>query len=497
MSTNASGHVPGPAPAPAPALALAAAAAPTLVIPDAIKSKHHDLVSALGPVQEEAAAPAAKRRKRSPNSALRVPPLERLTTAAKFFTRAVSPFLDIGDAMLYGPEHHWSPPVVSCPSNLITIHSSELEQQQIHIKAFNKIFSTVPDLLDVVKHVYLEIPTKSKQWKLLVKAMQTAARSARTADTNGLKHQLSYTLLNPTKDVLDPPVLKQESKSDRRVTHPMLRHLILPWDHRSSLPPPPVCAPPLTANPEPIITATFNTVNATGTPAQNEFLKSLGAGTVELKAADFPSFFWEDGSYDPNDLGKGLLRGHLLLRVLRHIWTAHGSALCGLNNGELPAICNARAHGVFVVDPEMIARTMLSTSEWKVRNGPYDYKELFDSIVKLFADPDDPWTKDTLDWYQQNVFGGATIDNSHAIEPTSDAASNILAQCAAHRAASVIISHHRNSVITSHHRNSIYLFSTVCIPHIIATSIASSVAMTITNSLEINALSHHRKLCSY
>ncbi|KAJ7678396.1 hypothetical protein B0H17DRAFT_1206850 [Mycena rosella] len=158
-----------------------------------------------------------------------VPPLERLTTTAKFFTHTVSPFPDIGDAMLYGPEHHWSPPVVSCPSNSITIHSSELEQQQIHIKAFKKILSTVPDLLDVIKHVYLEIPTKSKQWKLLVKAMQTAARSARTVDTNGLKHQLTYALPNPTKDVLAPPVLKQESKSDRGVTHPVLRYLILPW----------------------------------------------------------------------------------------------------------------------------------------------------------------------------------------------------------------------------------------------------------------------------
>ncbi|KAJ7635898.1 hypothetical protein B0H17DRAFT_1217204 [Mycena rosella] len=125
MSTNA----PGPGPAPAPALALATAAAPTLVIPDAIKRKHHDLVSALGPVQEEGAAPAAKRRTRSPNSALQVPPLERLNTAAKFFTHAVSPFLDISEVMLYGPEHHWSPPAVSCPSNSITIPPSELEQQ--------------------------------------------------------------------------------------------------------------------------------------------------------------------------------------------------------------------------------------------------------------------------------------------------------------------------------------------------------------------------------
>jgi hypothetical protein len=44
---------------------------------------------------------------------------------------------------------------------------------------------------------------------------------------------------------------------------------------------------------------------------------------------------------------------------------------------------------------------MLATKDWAERDGEYDYNELFTKVVDLFADPDDPWAKETLDWYQK------------------------------------------------------------------------------------------------
>lgn len=44
---------------------------------------------------------------------------------------------------------------------------------------------------------------------------------------------------------------------------------------------------------------------------------------------------------------------------------------------------------------------MLSTAEWKPRDGSYDYEALFTSIVNLFEDMEDPWAKETLAWYQR------------------------------------------------------------------------------------------------
>lgn len=64
-----------------------------------------------------------------------------------------------------------------------------------------------------------------------------AATSARTNDTGGLKHSLTYVLPNPTKHALLPAIPKKESKSDRGPTHPMLRYYILGWPDRLKLPP--------------------------------------------------------------------------------------------------------------------------------------------------------------------------------------------------------------------------------------------------------------------
>jgi hypothetical protein len=38
-------------------------------------------------------------------------------------------------------------------------------------------------------------------------------------------------------------------------------------------------------------------------------------GTIKVVADDWPAFLYEVGTYDPDELDKGLLRGHFLLRV--------------------------------------------------------------------------------------------------------------------------------------------------------------------------------------
>ncbi|KAJ7491575.1 hypothetical protein B0H11DRAFT_2191295 [Mycena galericulata] len=199
------------------------------VIRDAFKA----VVAVLGGVQDPVTKKKARRR--TPNSAQST--MERLTSLGKFFMRAVSPYLDIGQAMLYGPEHHWSTPAAPDPSNTVVVPPAELERQKYAVKAFDKLFTASPDLLGVVKQLYLDIPENPDPWNKLVRVMRTAATSARTADTGGLKHCVNYLLPDPSKTPLVPPILKNESKSDRGLAHPMLRYFILPWKDRVLLPP--------------------------------------------------------------------------------------------------------------------------------------------------------------------------------------------------------------------------------------------------------------------
>jgi hypothetical protein len=44
---------------------------------------------------------------------------------------------------------------------------------------------------------------------------------------------------------------------------------------------------------------------------------------------------------------------------------------------------------------------MISTSDWTDKDGSFSVVKMFNKIVKLFEDPNDPWTIDTLQWYQQ------------------------------------------------------------------------------------------------
>ncbi|KAJ7737000.1 hypothetical protein DFH07DRAFT_96597 [Mycena maculata] len=102
----------------------------------------------------------------------------------------------------------------------------------------------------------------------------------------------------------------------------------------------------------------------------------------------------------------GLLRSLFLLRVLRHLWT---TPMDGTT--KLKQISNARAHGQFIITPPIIAygccqvstsRTMLSTSEWKHKDGnfgKYNYERLFNAVVELFKNPAGAWTIETLAWY--------------------------------------------------------------------------------------------------
>ncbi|KAJ6552937.1 hypothetical protein B0H19DRAFT_1263374 [Mycena capillaripes] len=328
--------------------------------------------------------------------------------------------------------------IQTTPSNTVAIPASELARQDAYVRAFDKMFSIVPDLLDVVKHLFLQVSESGDehQWNSFTKMMSAATTSVRTSDTGGLKHCVHYVLPDPFKQALLPAIPKQDSKSDRGLAHPILRYFLLRWKDRLELPP---LVIPTARTPTAPNNASNDEEDSSAPPSTpNVFFQRIVSGNVELKAADLPSFLWADGSYDPDNWDRGLLRGDLLLRTVRHIWTGPSSACTGLKDG-IPAVCNARLHAKYTVDPEIIAcaatqaRTMLSTKDWKLRDGSFNNEEFYDAIIKLFSGlPDDPWAVETLDWYQRNVFGDADLPSDRAdAEPTPNAADIILTQRAA------------------------------------------------------------------
>jgi hypothetical protein len=71
-------------------------------------------------------------------------------------------------------EHRVSPASVCtlfCPSFSDSngpVTSREIERQDACVKAFDKMFFIAPELLHIIKQIYLEITVKPQQWQMLV-----------------------------------------------------------------------------------------------------------------------------------------------------------------------------------------------------------------------------------------------------------------------------------------------------------------------------------------
>ncbi|KAJ7760883.1 hypothetical protein DFH07DRAFT_957414 [Mycena maculata] len=380
--------------------------------PNPLKRKYDEVISALG----EAPVKKSSRGRRAPLETKSQ--LDKLLSMARFFPRGVNPFLDLGLAMTLGSTTRWGAasslpsgnPVATSTNAAAPI--SDLDTK--YIEAFNSMLAISPDSAEILRELY----KNDDQWARILAKFRDAAAGARQGDTNGLKHKLKYLPSDSTMPIV-PAIQDSESKSDRGINHPMLRDAIIPWSLRLVINAP---APTETETEEdaeePEAVRALNALLFTG---------KLLNGKPALTAGRFPSCFYGDGQYDPLAPEVGLLRSLFLLRVLRHIWTTPSSAMDGAT--KLKQISNARAHGQLIITPPMIAygccqaRTMLSTSEWKRKDGKYNYERLFDAVVELFKNPAGAWTIETLAWYQKGVFGacGTTgADNSDSEDEDSE-----------------------------------------------------------------------------
>ncbi|KAJ7743575.1 hypothetical protein B0H16DRAFT_1560999, partial [Mycena metata] len=281
--------------------------------------------------------------------------------------------------MTYGATRNWN------PSNSIAVPHLELEVQKTHA-----------DVFDASNEFYQDLD--KTHWSSLVSLLRSSARSARQQDTNELKHHPHYVLPDPNSDTLSPPVSRGASKSDRGITHPVLRNYIISWTLRNEI------------NETEIIDNDSSDTGSSGDTSTNqqstkltanatEALRMLLHHEIDVDAEEFPSFSWADGTYNADDIAKGLLRGPFVPCILRHLWTAPASALSRAT--RIPMRCNAQAHGTFKVVPEMIAYRVVQPivfyPDWDVLDGHFNYEDFFNAIVELFKDPDGgTWAEETL-----------------------------------------------------------------------------------------------------
>ncbi|KAG1787335.1 uncharacterized protein HD556DRAFT_1448824 [Suillus plorans] len=147
-----------------------------------------------------------------------------------------------------------------------------------------------------------------------------------------------------------------------------------------------------------------------------------------ITACSWPSFLYEDGGYDPQNPTKGLLKGKLLIKAFKRVFTSPSStdeeqpvdsarSAHNRNSGErrtrrdVATLLDMRS-----VQPRAIAyvsvqlRFALSSSgSWRIIDDEFNNQEFYDNIVDYLELPPTPEAAKEIDdlllWWNQKVFG--------------------------------------------------------------------------------------------
>ncbi|KIJ07142.1 hypothetical protein PAXINDRAFT_19656 [Paxillus involutus ATCC 200175] len=128
-------------------------------------------------------------------------------------------------------------------------------------------------------------------------------------------------------------------------------------------------------------------------------------GGIEIRSNIYPAFCWSGNppasDFDEDDIYKGLHKGYLLERVMRHIFTGPSSALGEESRGTRAG--NAELHGMTKVEAAHIAYACVqarfgitSTNRWSEKDGSFSYRRFYYHILDDIESNDDHAWKDAI-----------------------------------------------------------------------------------------------------
>ncbi|KAM6491792.1 hypothetical protein JOM56_007666 [Amanita muscaria] len=138
-------------------------------------------------------------------------------------------------------------------------------------------------------------------------------------------------------------------------------------------------------------------------------MAKVKCGEIQINAKDLPTYLYdEDIPFDEENFDIGACRGHLIVRVYRHIFCGPKNAFALAKTGMR---CKSKIYGQKGVTSRTIAYvavqiyfTLSSADEWTQLIGKFDLQELFDAILGLFEeDEESGWTEETVKWWNKCV----------------------------------------------------------------------------------------------
>ncbi|KDQ28844.1 hypothetical protein PLEOSDRAFT_1102883 [Pleurotus ostreatus PC15] len=219
------------------------------------------------------------------------------------------------------------------------------------------------------------------QWESLLQELSHMSGICRSNDTSSLKKcpRLLLSDVDPT-----PPELQSIDKSSRGFNSPVCAKFLCPIKYAND-------------------------------PGAIQRIKD---GSIKVRASSWPSFVYEEESYDPDNMD-------------RHASYLHKSYHCNKASSEANVCgCNTRKLGITQVTPNMIAYAAVQTcvmlsaaSSWTNEDGDFVLSIFYDRIINLFHDDEGgEWTQQTLAWWNRQVFPGveAVSDENDKEEEEED-----------------------------------------------------------------------------
>ncbi|EIW77582.1 hypothetical protein CONPUDRAFT_75434 [Coniophora puteana RWD-64-598 SS2] len=242
-----------------------------------------------------------------------------------------------------------------------------------HLAVYEGILGFIPGLRD-----RLECLEKSGELKRICGLIWTGTCSGRSQDFGSVK----YVGLSYITTTINAPIIPpfggggMKSKSDRGFNHPLTARLLCPRSERDRY----------DANPEQKIPATHERM---------------------------PSFLYPEHIYDPDNKRAGLFRSEILIRFYRHLFVGPKAAATGAFVGSQAKPAKNIAYGLTNVSHRSIAWVAvviyytLSTAEMWTDGvmGAFNLDTFFGLIISLFENEGDPWVRETMEWWNEQIFG--------------------------------------------------------------------------------------------
>ncbi|KAF9035500.1 hypothetical protein BJ165DRAFT_1533498 [Panaeolus papilionaceus] len=226
-----------------------------------------------------------------------------------------------------------------------------------------------PILKDFIKYI-LEFPELVDP----LAAVVSHVAEGRNSDTSTLRTNVtSFIPANIKRDVINPPIT---CKSEQGFNHVMTGALLCPLKYRHRYDEDPI-----------------------------RFNANVNEGKFKISNKLFPSAFYPSGTvYDAASISSGLFRGHAFIRAMRAILSGKDSIQTSIRTAAKAS--QAEMHNLQRVTPEVVACVgthlvfaLSSVDNWgQTPKCGFDYPEFYDRILSIFTQPEDAWTKETLDF---------------------------------------------------------------------------------------------------